>query len=142
MKITCPSCTAEYNVPDTLAAGRVVRCAKCGVEWTPVPEPVAEAAAIPAPVPDEPVAVVPQPPPPDPADRLAPPTAAPARPRRGPSALLLAWVGSGLLIVALLAAAVVFREPIMRGWPPSQRVYGALHLRAAPSSDIHGDVVK
>ena len=37
MRITCPSCSAGYEVPDSLMpAGRIVRCARCGSEWTPV----------------------------------------------------------------------------------------------------------
>ena len=37
MQIVCPSCSAAYEVPNSLvAAGRVVRCARCNGEWTPV----------------------------------------------------------------------------------------------------------
>ena len=37
MRITCPTCSAAYDVPDSLmTAGRVVRCARCGGNWTPV----------------------------------------------------------------------------------------------------------
>ncbi len=37
MRIACPSCSAAYDVPDSLmTAGRVVRCARCGGEWAPV----------------------------------------------------------------------------------------------------------
>lgn len=37
MRIVCPACDAAYDVPDAMLAGgpRVVRCAKCGREWTP-----------------------------------------------------------------------------------------------------------
>src|SRR3974390_1113749 len=39
MRIDCPSCQAAYDVPDRLlSAGRTVRCARCGGEWTPHPE--------------------------------------------------------------------------------------------------------
>lgn len=42
MRIVCPSCSATYEVPDSLVtAGRVVRCARCGADWTPL-------AAVPA----------------------------------------------------------------------------------------------
>ncbi len=137
MKITCPSCAAEYNVPGELAAGRIVRCAKCSTQWAPVPPPPVEVAPLVPPAPPEAEAPVAMP---DPPARLAPP--APPKPvRRRPSPLLLAWLASILVIVAALAAALVLREPIMRGWPPSQRVYGVLGLRAA-SPDVHGDVVK
>ena len=141
MKITCPDCSAEYNVPDTLAMGRIVRCAKCATEWAPV------AAPAPEPEPPPPAAPEPEwvaPPPPAAAEipaRLVPPTPTPA-PSVGRLPLLLAWAGSVAVIVAALAAALLLREPIMRAWPPSQRVYTALHLRAAGSPDVHGDVVK
>ncbi len=137
MKITCPYCAAEYNVPDSLAAGRVVRCAKCTGEWAPVllaiavePPPVAE---------PEPEPELPPPPLVETADRLAPlPPPPPAR--RLP--LLLAWVGSLAVIVAAVVAALVFHGAISHAWPPSQRVYAALGLGAEALPDIHRDVVK
>lgn len=138
MKITCPSCAAEYNVPGVLAEGRVVRCAKCGTEWAPVPAPPPVEAEPPPPLPPP----EPEPPPaPDPEwpERLAPPVSEPPS-RTLP--LLLAWLGSAAVIVAALAGAFVFRDRIMQGWPPSQRVYGVLGLHAAASPDVHGDVVK
>ena len=140
MRITCPSCASEYNLPKPLAAGRVVRCAKCGTEWAPVPavvetapppEPEPEPKPFPAPFAPEPMTplvAVAAPVPPPPAKRLP---------------LLLAWVGSAVVILAALAAAFVLREPIMQKWPPSQRVYSALHLRPAPASpQVHGNVVE
>ena len=143
VKITCPSCAAEYNVPDTLAAGRVVRCAKCGNQWAPVAAAVPDEPIVADAAPEPTATAEPPPPPPELPERLVPPApvAAPGW-RRRPSALLLAWLGSALVIVAAVAAGVVFREPVMRAWPPSQRVYGVLHLRAPASPDVHGDVVK
>lgn len=39
MKITCPNCTASYEVPEAvLAAKRAVRCARCGNNWVPEAE--------------------------------------------------------------------------------------------------------
>ncbi len=137
MRITCPNCESEYNLPKPLAAGRVVRCAKCAQEWAPVPEVV----SAPPPPPPPPEPELPSPPPPvlEPMAPMVPPPPPPVR--RMP--LLLAWAGSGVVVAAALAAAFVFRGPIMQKWPPSERVYGALHLRPAPASpDVHRDVVE
>jgi predicted Zn finger-like uncharacterized protein len=43
MRVACPECSAEYDLPPALAArlaeGRTVRCARCGTAWAPgVPE--------------------------------------------------------------------------------------------------------
>lgn len=51
MRITCPDCSASYDVPEALlAAGRPVRCARCSGEWVPqgpVDEPVLPVADAP-----------------------------------------------------------------------------------------------
>ena len=41
MRIVCPACEAEYEVPDTLLANgpRKVRCARCAREWEPFAPP-------------------------------------------------------------------------------------------------------
>ncbi len=41
MIITCPSCSANFSVPDAAvtAEGRVVRCGKCSHVWTEYPPP-------------------------------------------------------------------------------------------------------
>lgn len=67
MRIACPACSAEYDVPDTIvAAGRKVRCARCHEVWAaappdepatadpgapPAPQPAAQPAAQPVPQP-------------------------------------------------------------------------------------------
>jgi predicted Zn finger-like uncharacterized protein len=122
VRITCPTCSAEYDVPGTLAAGRSVKCARCGNKWAPVPLPEPIVEAVPEPVPEPP----PQPPP----HTALVPVPAPKPSSRLP--LLLAWIGSAVVILALLAAAFVLRDPIMRGWPPSIRVYSLLGLTARP----------
>lgn len=129
MRITCPSCAAEYDVPGTLAPGRAVKCAKCGSKWAPIAPllPPVEVRA-------EPVAPIPPPPTPLPTppawpERLAVPVAN-AAPRRLP--LMLAWLGSILVLAGLVAAAIIWREPVMATWPPSVRLYAALGLTAHP----------
>jgi len=138
MRIACPSCSAAYDVPDSLmTAGRVVRCARCGGNWTPVaaapavePEPV-----VPQPLPDERPAAPPAaqdgPDPPVLArpsamDRLA----AHARPALPPPAtrLRLAWAGSVALLVLATAGAMAWRSQIVDAWPPSARAYAFFGL--------------
>jgi predicted Zn finger-like uncharacterized protein len=59
MILTCPSCETRYDVNITAlpAAGRTVRCAKCGNSWTEYP-PQEAAAAAPAPAAPAPAAPV------------------------------------------------------------------------------------
>jgi predicted Zn finger-like uncharacterized protein len=129
MRITCPSCSAGYEVPDSLMPpGRIVRCARCGGEWTPVavsavkedgptveqPVPATEEAA------NWPVARQ------SAMDRLA---ANPARPAsRLP--LGLAWAASVLVLVLAVWAAFAWRADIAAAWPPSGRVYALFGLQA------------
>lgn len=70
MRATCPSCEAVYEIPDRLvgAAGRRLRCANCGHEWTlrqaaaPEPPPAPESAPPPPAAPQGPMPVTPPPP--------------------------------------------------------------------------------
>ena len=168
MRIACPSCAAEYEVPDAALAGgpRRLRCARCGhLFLAELPAPPVE-----APPPDRPApAAGAEPPdlgaamPPaegaraaaaaEPPDAAAePPAEAPARPppARGPSRLtpiepplpaardlraappdrvaLLGWAMTGMLLVATVAAAYLWRYDIMAAWPPAARLFGALDL--------------
>ena len=50
----------------------------------------------------------------------------PAPPRAKPP--IAAWFVSVALLAILFAAAIAFRTPIMRAWPPSTRLYAALSL--------------
>ncbi|MEQ6202315.1 zinc-ribbon domain-containing protein [Sulfitobacter sp. HNIBRBA2951] len=69
MRLICPNCDAQYEVPDDVMpkAGRDVQCSNCGQTWFqnhPDFEPTAEEAAEDIPAPDEEVAPPPPPPPP------------------------------------------------------------------------------
>lgn len=66
MIITCPACSARFNVADHLigTTGRVVRCAKCGHKWHQMPEGMEGMA--PPPPPPKPQYAPPPPPPPRP----------------------------------------------------------------------------
>ena len=143
MRIECPSCSAAYDVPDSLVtAGRVVRCARCGGDWTPV---AAAAAPEPeAPEPATPPQPPPQPPPPAPAavtdgaaaqiettahpsamERLAAHAAWP----RPSTQLRLAWAASLVLLVLAAGAAYAWRGQIVAEWPPSARAYALFGLQ-------------
>jgi len=76
MKIVCPTCEANYEVPESvLAAKRQVRCARCGNDWIPganwQPEGASAEVEV-APAPSVAPATPAQPPPP-PAPPPAPP---------------------------------------------------------------------
>lgn len=136
MRITCPNCAAVYDVPaERLAGGRTVRCARCGSGWVPPagesgleppPAPVAEPEVAAPELPEEPL---PSPPGPEP----APVPAADSRKRRLlavrlPVPILLAWIGSLVLLGVLIWAMIAWRSDVMRIWPPSERLYSALRL--------------
>lgn len=139
MRIVCPSCAAVYEVPDDrLAPGQTVRCARCGVDWAPVSEPLPPAPETPvvepAPV-DAPQNVMP---PPSAEDRPEPKPAAPApAPSRlavnlpPGSAVLAGWAASVAILALLTWAAVTWRDDIMRAWPASERAYAAIGLPLA-----------
>jgi predicted Zn finger-like uncharacterized protein len=154
MRLVCPSCSAVYEVPESrIAAGRMVRCARCGSDWIPVTEapaasfdaeapPKAEASPL-AQAPPEAEVLAPS----EPAQSTAPSAegvarrsmvtvsrsamarlaAHPALPRAS-TALRLAWAGSIVLLLLLLAVAYAWRSQIVAAWPPSGRAYAAFGL--------------
>jgi predicted Zn finger-like uncharacterized protein len=117
VRIICPSCDASYDVP-TVAAGRIVQCARCGNRWTPV-EPVSAPPPIAAPPP--PLAQ------PSARERL-PIAVAAGQDRPRDWIAIVAWVASLALLAVLSTAAVAYRGPVMHAWPPSQRFYAAIGL--------------
>lgn len=135
MILTCPSCDTRYSVDGSKfpAAGRAVRCAKCGHSWhqpgeTPEPEPVTPEVA-PEPVPQaaafEPLS---------PTRSFAPPAAAPVvtpEPRApwGPKVAVVAgWAGLIAVVLLIGYAAVHYRQHIANIWPQSAGVYSSLGL--------------
>lgn len=141
MRIACPSCSATYDVPDSLMTpGRVTRCARCGNEWTPVaivavpeePEP---------PLPEEPTPVMPAVPEPPSTGLSASPRrsamdrlAARVEPPRPSIRLRLAWGGSILLLILLIGAAFLWRSQFVAAWPPSARAYAVFGLHSEKGS--------
>jgi predicted Zn finger-like uncharacterized protein len=143
MRIVCSSCSAAYDVPDSLITpGRIVRCARCGSEWAPVqagtatqrpapgkatPPALVEQAIISAlrvPAADSSLATVP-PRQLSAMERLAAHPAWPVSRVR----LRLAWAASLALIVFLGWAAYAWRAQIVEAWPPSARMYAALGMK-------------
>lgn len=151
MRIGCPSCNAVYQVPDEqLAKGRMVRCVRCGTDWSPIVVVPVEDEAVGASVAEAgpaPAESSPEPDPDVPARRMAldddpvvspavtPATAEPpaaVQVRRGGAWLAIAWVASVLLVIGAVAALVVWRDAVMQAWPPSIRAYAALKLAVRP----------
>ncbi|MGJ8594273.1 zinc-ribbon domain-containing protein [Sulfitobacter sp.] len=69
MRLICPNCDAQYEVPDDVmpVAGRDVQCSNCGQTWFqhhPDHTPSEQSELIDAPAPDEETAPPPPPPPP------------------------------------------------------------------------------
>ena len=130
MRIGCPSCHAEYVVPDDrLASGRVVRCARCGTDWTPVvaAEP-ARPVVVPVEIPPPLAPSVPDPPPvPAPFPVASPAERSPPARRRG-AGVAIGWLLSVAALAALGWAAYAWRADVMRVWPASERAYVALGL--------------
>jgi predicted Zn finger-like uncharacterized protein len=127
MRIVCPSCAAEYEVPASrMAPQRKVRCARCGGAWLASEDP-APAATDPDPLefraePDvehaaEPGTIMPSVTAMDRLTATAPRTQAPVR-------LVAAWVMTFVALVAALGAVIAWREPLVRAWPASSRILG------------------
>lgn len=125
MRIACPSCATEYDVPDDrLRPHRMVRCARCGGEWVPVRNLPAPEMAEDDVAPLVAAETEPEPPPVrvSPAmERLTRP--APERRQVG-GGLAFAWLMSFAVLAALAGAAITWRADIEHAWPPSARILG------------------
>ncbi len=134
MRIVCPGCAAEYDVPvSRMTPQRKLRCARCGDTWL-APEPPA-----PAPTDDtDPLEFRADPEPGDEAQPIAPlpvltamdRLSATAPPVRAPTGLIAAWVMTFVALFTLVGLVIVWREPLVRAWPASSRILG----RAEPAA--------
>lgn len=158
MRIVCPLCSSAYEVPDAmLAGGRRLACVRCLNEWVPeLPEKERQPAdelTMPGLLPESEVpALAPLPPPRDvsakpeidaPAGDETPPLlrseprfsailADLRRERARPDRRLETILVLGASVLIMLGAFVgiyVYRQALMDIWPPSQRLFSALHLR-------------
>jgi predicted Zn finger-like uncharacterized protein len=137
MRIACPSCAAEYEVPDSrLKPGKLVRCARCSEKWLPrLPTDTQgmpnEASEPPMPHPERDIASLPEV---TAMDRLA---ASPApQPARG--RLIAAWVLTFVVLAAAVAAAIGWRDTIVRTWPASGRLLATSNHGPTPGSQGDG----
>jgi predicted Zn finger-like uncharacterized protein len=149
MILTCSSCGTRYSVDATKfpAAGRTVRCAKCGHSWhqaAQAPEPD-EAAGVPPPAPvaaHEPVPAS------ETAEAITPaaaaasgtrayaPAARDTEPRAplGPTlAVVAGWAGLIAVVLLIAVSAVRYRQDIAVIWPQSAGVYSSLGLHVNAS---------
>lgn len=169
MILTCPQCETRYQADAAKfpAAGRSVRCAKCGNVWHqlgPAPEPDPEAEVV-VQEPEPPRAPSPQqheiePPAPIAASprvaAFAPSVsiaheaeadddvpAAPARAARGNGGRLLmavGWVGLVALVLVIGWAAVSFRDNVVTWVPQSASLYNTAGLPVSPKGIDFEDV--
>jgi len=149
MRLSCPSCGAEYELPDTLflTGPRKVRCVKCAHSWmagdrTAEPAAAAKPEAAPAAPAAEAEADAPSRRPLPLRRRMPPaepPTAVPdlalgLPPRRKAGrGVAVAWAASLLLLAVGCWAGWEYRTDVMAAWPASARLYGALGGRPAGS---------
>jgi predicted Zn finger-like uncharacterized protein len=144
MILTCSSCGTRYSVDGSKfpAAGRTVRCAKCGHSWhqaaeaAPEPEPEAQMASVAV----EPDVVSPQreaerdepfPEGDTSATRMFgnPPAVEAPRAPIGPLlAVVAGWAGLIVLVLSIAFLAVRYRQDIAVAWPQSAGVYSSLGL--------------
>ncbi|MEI9885342.1 MAG: DUF3426 domain-containing protein [Rhizomicrobium sp.] len=163
MILTCPQCETRYQADASKfpAAGRSVRCAKCGNVWHqlgPAPEPDPEAEIIvqapEPPRPPEPAAELPVPVAIAAAPRVAAfapavaddveeesvPAPAPARSWGGRFALLGGWVLLIALVILIGWAGVSFRDSVATWLPQSSSLYAAAGLPVSPRGIDFADV--
>jgi predicted Zn finger-like uncharacterized protein len=164
MILTCPQCATRYQADAAKfpAAGRSVRCAKCGNVWhqigpEPQPDPDAEifVQEPEAPVVDHRRAPDPEPPPaivasprvaafaPSVAPSVeadAPPSRAPSRPWGGRVAVGAGWIALILLVLVIGWAAVSFRDSVATWVPQTSSFYAAAGLPVNPRGIDFSDV--
>jgi predicted Zn finger-like uncharacterized protein len=142
MILTCPSCDTRYSVDGAKfpAAGRTVRCAKCGHSWHQAAEAPEPAAEVIQPIAAEPTAnpaaaIEPFPVNPSPTRAFAPVAAAP-QPRAplGPKiAVVAGWAGLIIGVLLIAVSAVRYRQDIAVIWPQSAGVYSSLGMHVNAS---------
>jgi predicted Zn finger-like uncharacterized protein len=137
MILTCPECATGYFVDDGLikATGRTVRCAACSHRWTAYPGAAGgpplelttseEGAIGKEPAPE---AVEAAPLTGDDLPRVFRDRAEEGRKNRRAALNGVIWMGAALGVLALVALAVVFREVVVKAWPPTASLYAGIGL--------------
>ena len=140
MILTCPECATGYFVEDAQmrAGGRKVRCANCGARWMAHPEGPLELVT------SEEGALAREPAPPD-AEAEPEAITAEELPRvfrdraqeerrmRQAAVTGVAWAVGAVVVLALVAMGVVFRDNVVRAWPPTASFYAAIGLPVNPT---------
>lgn len=160
MILTCPSCTTRYEVDAAKfpAAGRDVRCVKCGHVWHAMPEldelPESEFGSDSAPEPSREPAIptFQQPIPRDPEPQYDAPEEeyeAPAK-RSGAtpetpwyarkSTLIAGWAGLIVLVLAIGLVASLYRRAVVDAWPKSASAYNDIGVKPADNGLKISDV--
>ncbi|HEY1071374.1 DUF3426 domain-containing protein [Brevundimonas sp.] len=132
MILTCPACATSYFVPDEAIGpnGRRVRCKSCGHDWratledeplelSAAEEPVVEAGFGKREEASESLAETPAPELP----RAFRAKAEQKRRMQRAAAQGVAWAALAVILLALIAAAFVFRLSIVQAWPQAAAAY-------------------
>jgi predicted Zn finger-like uncharacterized protein len=133
MILTCPDCATSYFVDDAKipAAGREVRCASCGTKWHATHDQPSPAVAAAEP---EPLTAAIEPPvlrrnsKPDALPKTFRAKAEAKKNVKQAAAAGAVWAGMGLVLVAMLGAAYLFRIDVVRMWPRTASAYAELKI--------------
>jgi predicted Zn finger-like uncharacterized protein len=137
MILTCPECATGYFVDDSQMrpGGRKVRCANCGARWTAHAEGPLELVTS-----EEGALAREAEPPPAPAPitadelpRVFRDRAQEERRMRQAAMAGVAWAAAAVVVIALMAIVVVFRDGVVRAWPPTASFYAAIGLPVNPT---------
>jgi len=123
MILACPRCATRYLVGEEQVGpqGRKVKCTSCGDVWIAWPQPdEAEPPLQAPPEPPEPLTELPE---------FKHPRSH-ARPQRPKNRRAL-WFGLAFAITGVGAAALVFRQDVVRQWPGAARAYAAVGLASS-----------
>ncbi len=154
MILTCPRCATRFLVNSAAigAAGREVRCGRCGNAWFAAEDGGVEAAVAPAPPAEPEPAPLPdaedssedRPPPAQELSihaekplgpvRSAPPRAnvPPDDPNRRRWPVRMAWVALIAVLIGIGAAASLYREEVIAVLPAAEPAYAAIGIESEP----------
>jgi predicted Zn finger-like uncharacterized protein len=138
MILTCPECATGYFVEDSQirAGGRKVRCASCGARWTAYSEGPLELVTSEEGALARELAVEAAEPPPMTAEelpRVFRDRAQEERRMRQAAVAGVAWAAAAVVVVALIGIGIVFRDGVVRAWPPTASFYAAIGLPVNPT---------